>query len=135
MQLVFLPRFLHDFSRKIFIMLYSINWTNFIVWLPLHLEIFGNKMRIIIICFPVDDVMNLKTILSFFIDLFFYMTKNIKKIFKYLKNEKKLYWSKWNRLFYRAGVARQGEKMTALGSSLKVVNVLSSIKLLKQFQT
>ena len=32
----------YDFSRKMFLMLYSINWPNFIVWLPLLLEILGN---------------------------------------------------------------------------------------------
>ena len=37
------PYFLYDFSRKMFFMLYSINWPNFIVWLPLLLEILGNK--------------------------------------------------------------------------------------------
>ena len=33
----------HDFSRKIFIMLYSINSPNFVVWLSLLIEIFLNK--------------------------------------------------------------------------------------------
>ena len=33
-ELVSLPHFLHDFWRKIFILLYSMNWPNFIVWLP-----------------------------------------------------------------------------------------------------
>ena len=36
------PYFVYDFSRKMFLMLYSINWPNFIVWLPLLLEILGN---------------------------------------------------------------------------------------------
>ena len=39
----------HDFWRKIFLLLYSINWLNFIVWLPLLCEILGN-MCIIIFC-------------------------------------------------------------------------------------
>ena len=34
--------FVYDFSTKIFPMLYSINSPNFIAWLPLLLEIFGN---------------------------------------------------------------------------------------------
>ena len=34
--------FVYDFSRKMFLMLHSINWPNFIVWLSLHLETFGN---------------------------------------------------------------------------------------------
>ena len=37
-----LPHFAYDFSRKIFAMLYSINWPNFIVWLPSLLEILLN---------------------------------------------------------------------------------------------
>ena len=36
------PRhFVYDFSRKMFPMLYTINWSNFIVWLSLVLEILG----------------------------------------------------------------------------------------------
>ena len=34
-----LPHYLHDFWRKIFYFLYSINWPNVIVWLPLFCEI------------------------------------------------------------------------------------------------
>ena len=41
--LVSLSHFAYDFSRKMFLMLHSINWPNFIVWLPLRLEILGNK--------------------------------------------------------------------------------------------
>ena len=33
------PHFRYDFSRKIFLMLYSINWPNFTAWLFLLLEI------------------------------------------------------------------------------------------------
>ena len=36
------PHFVYDFSRKMFLMLYSINRTNFIDWLSLLLGIFGN---------------------------------------------------------------------------------------------
>ena len=35
MELVSLPRFVLDFSRKLFLMLYSIDWPYLIVWLPL----------------------------------------------------------------------------------------------------
>ena len=34
--------FVYDFSTKMFLMLYSINWPNFIAWLLLLLEILGN---------------------------------------------------------------------------------------------
>ena len=47
--LVFPPYFMYDFSRKFFLMLYSIKWPNLIVWLPLLLKIFGN-MCITIVC-------------------------------------------------------------------------------------
>ena len=40
------------FGRKIFFTLYSINWSNFIVWLPLCLEIWGNICTVII-CFAI----------------------------------------------------------------------------------
>ena len=35
LELISLPHFLHYFSRKIFLFLHSINWQNFIIWLPL----------------------------------------------------------------------------------------------------
>ena len=41
--------FVYDFSIEMFLMLYSIDWPNFIVWLPLLLEILGN-MCITIVC-------------------------------------------------------------------------------------
>ena len=36
------------YPRKIFLMLYPINWPNFIAWLPLPLEISGNMCIIIV---------------------------------------------------------------------------------------
>ena len=47
--IVSLPYFVYDFSRNVFLMLYSINWPNFTVWLSLLLEILVN-MCIVIIC-------------------------------------------------------------------------------------
>ena len=41
--------FVNDFSTKMLLMLYSINWPNFIAWLPLFREILGN-MCIATIC-------------------------------------------------------------------------------------
>ena len=64
MELVFLPQFLHNFWKKILLLLYSIKWPNFIVWLPLFCEILGN-MCIVIACKPGFDVMILKLTLSF----------------------------------------------------------------------
>ena len=83
--IVFLPHFLHDSWRKIFLTLYSINWLYFIVWLPLFFEILGN-MCVVIICVPVDDVINFKIslIIRFLIKRFCYLTKMWKQKFKYL---------------------------------------------------
>ena len=36
------PHSVYDFSRKMFLMFHSISWPNFIVWLPLLLEILDN---------------------------------------------------------------------------------------------
>ena len=41
--------FEYGFSTKMFLMLYSFNWPNFIAWLPLLLEILAN-MCIAIVC-------------------------------------------------------------------------------------
>ena len=57
LELVSLLHFPHNFSRKIFLLLYSINWPNFIVWLPLLCEIFDN-MCIAIVGTPGCDVIN-----------------------------------------------------------------------------
>ena len=55
--------FVFDFSRKYFLKLCSINWPNFIVWLPLLLELLVN-MRIAIVFFPCCDVINFEIHLS-----------------------------------------------------------------------
>ena len=39
--------FVYDFSTKMFLMLYSINRQNFIVWLPLLFEIMGNMCTVL----------------------------------------------------------------------------------------
>ena len=64
-------------------MLYSINWRNLIVSLPLLLGILGN-MCIVIIYFSVDGVINFEINLSFLTKLFTYMTKKVRtKTFKF----------------------------------------------------
>ena len=40
--------FVHDFARKMFLMLDSIDWPNFIVWSPLLLEMLGNRFITIV---------------------------------------------------------------------------------------
>ena len=88
LRLVSPPHFVYDFSRKMFLMLHSINWPNFIVWLPLLLEILG-IMFIAIVCFPGCDVIDFEINLIFQIKPFFYKTKTSRQKFKYLKNEKR----------------------------------------------
>ena len=83
------PLFLYDFSRKTFLMLYSINWPNSIVWLPSLREILDN-VCIAIVCFPGCDVMNFETNLIFLIKPLFYMNKKSRQKIKYLENEKSL---------------------------------------------
>ena len=77
----------HGFSGEMFLMLYSINWPNFIPWLPLLHKISIN-MCIIIVCYPVCDVTNVHIYFSDLIKPFSYMTKKSEQKFKYLKNEK-----------------------------------------------
>ena len=70
-------------------MLYSINWPNFIVWLPLLLEIFD--MYIAIARFLNSDVINFEITPISLRKLFFYFTKNPRHKFKYLEKEKSFY--------------------------------------------
>ena len=92
-ELVFLTRFLNDIQRKIALTLYFINWPNYIVWLPLLLAILGN-LCIMIICFPVCDIINFETNLSFLIKLFLYITKKSGQNCKQLKKKQLLLWNK-----------------------------------------
>ena len=75
------PSFLVWYLKKSIFMLYSINWPNFIIWLPLILGILGNN-RIVLICFSVCDVIN-----NFLIKSLLYMlNKKSGPKFKQLKN-------------------------------------------------
>ena len=83
--IVSLPHFVYNFSRKIFLMLYSINWRNFITWLYLLIEILVN-MFIANACYC--DVTDFEIDLIYLIKPFSFMTKKSRQKFKYLKNEK-----------------------------------------------
>ena len=74
LKLVFLPHFLHECWRKIFLALNCINWPYFTAWLSLPVEIL-DSMCIVIICCSVRDVINFEVNLSFLIKLFFCITK------------------------------------------------------------
>ena len=76
--------FVYDFSRKIFIVLFSINWPDFCAWLALLLEILSN-MCIAIVYFPGCDDINFEINRTFLIKPFFYMTKKSDKILKILR--------------------------------------------------
>ena len=73
-------------TTKIFLALHSINRPNFIVWLPLLLEILGN-MYITMNCCP-DYVLNFEISLIFLIKFFSYITGNLRQNFKYLEKGK-----------------------------------------------
>ena len=90
--IVSLPN-VRNISRKMFLMIYSINWSNFIVWLPLLLEILGN-MCIAIVCFPLCDVTDFEINLIFLIKPFFYMSKMLRQVFMSWERKKLLRWNK-----------------------------------------
>ena len=75
--LVSSPQSVYNFSRKIFLVLYSIIWQNFIVWLPSLIEILGN-MCVEGFCFPIYNV--LKLILPLLSRRFFFFNFQKSKI-------------------------------------------------------
>ena len=77
LEIIPLPHFLHDFVRKIFLMLQSINWLHFIVWSPLLLETLGN-VCIVVTCYLGFDVINIVINLSFLIKPFYHMTQKMR---------------------------------------------------------
>ena len=89
--------FVHDFSRKMLLMIHSISWPNFIVWLFLLLVIMGN-MCIKIVCYPGYEVIKFQINLIFFIKPFRYMTKMSKQKLKCLENEKS-FWAELKTCF------------------------------------
>ena len=76
LELVSLPHFVHNFWRKIFILLYSINPSSFIVWLLLLREILGD-MCIVIVWKPDCDVMTFEVNLTFLIKPFFLQDQKV----------------------------------------------------------
>ena len=96
--LVSQAHFVYDFSRKMFLMLHSINWENFIVWLLLLLEILGNTC-IKIVCWPCCDFIKFEINLIFLIRPFWYMTKKSRQKLKYLEN-KRSFWGEIKSIFH-----------------------------------
>ena len=91
------PYSLYGFPRKMFLRLWSINWPNVIVWLPLLLEILAN-MCITIVCQPDCDVIKFEINLMFLIKPFCYMTKSSRQKFKYPET-KRTFEVKWKAFF------------------------------------
>ena len=98
--------FVYDVSRKMFLILYSINWPNFLVWLSLLLEILGN-ICIAIVRFQGFDAINFEINLIFLIKSFFCMTEKSRQI--YLDNERKLHGEIKNNFHHLKGLS--GAKM------------------------
>ena len=88
--LVFSPHFVYDISRKMFLILHSINWPNFIVRWPLLLEILGNK-RITIACLPGCVVIKFEINLIFLIKLFCCITKRSRQKVKNILRTKRTF--------------------------------------------
>ena len=84
------PHFVHDFSRKMYQILQSIDWLHFVVWLSLLLEILSN-MYIVVVCFRGCWGINFEIKLIFLIKPICYMTKKPRQKFKCLKKEKRFY--------------------------------------------
>ena len=68
------PNFVYDFSRRMFLMVYSINSLNFTVWLLSVLKILSN-VYIAIVFFPGCDVINFENDKSFDGEKSFQLTK------------------------------------------------------------
>ena len=77
----------YNFLRKMFLMLYSMNWPNVIVWLLLLLEVLGN-VCIAIVCFPRWDVIYFKINLIVIIRLFLFMSNKSHKNLNILRTKR-----------------------------------------------
>ena len=108
LELVSLPHFMYDFSRKMFLMLYSINWPKFNVWLPILLEILGDK------CIATNQAVmswKIEINLIFLIKPFCYKTKKSRQKLKYLEN-KKSFWGELKSFIHRFWRAFNCQKLT-----------------------
>ena len=84
LRIVSPQHFVYDYSKKMFLMLYSIHSIHSI---HLLLQIMGN-MCIAIVSFPGFDVIKFEINLIFLIKPFFYLTKNSRQKFKYLEKKR-----------------------------------------------
>ena len=91
--LVSRSQFVYDFSGKMFLILYSINWLNFIVRLFLLLETRGN-VCIAVVYFPSCNVINFEINLIFLIKPFFYIAKKSRQNLNVLRTKRAFRWNK-----------------------------------------
>ena len=113
LELVSLSHFVYDFSKIMFLMLYSINWPNFNVWLPLFLEILDN-MCITFAWYPGCDVIKFETNIIFLIQPFCCMTKKSRQKLKYLENEKS-FWGEIRSTLYHFWRSFNSQKLSQIG--------------------
>ena len=93
-QLVSLPHFLDGSWIKIFVLLHSINWPNFIVWLLSLRDVLGN-MWVVIVSEPGSDVINFEINLIFLINSVFLHDQKVKtKIYITWEQKENLRWNK-----------------------------------------
>ena len=102
--MIFWKRVLKEFHQHILlwllkknIILYSLNWPNFIIWLPLFFAVMSN-ICIVIVCFPCYDVINFKDELNFLIKPFFFKTKNSGQKILISRDQRELL--RWNRTHF-----------------------------------
>ena len=81
------PNFVLFFSRKMFLIIHSINRLNFIVWLSLLLHILGD-VCITVVCYPGCNVIKFDINLIFLIKLFCYITKSQDKNLNILRTKR-----------------------------------------------
>ena len=80
--------FMYGFSRKMFLVIYSINWPNFIISLSHCLTSSDVRQYEYYNCFPGCYAINLKINLIFLIKPFINVTKKSRQKIKYLENRK-----------------------------------------------
>ena len=94
LELVTLLYFLHNFWRKIFLLLYSMKWPNSIVWLTLPCQILDNICIVIVFWLGFDHI-NFAVNFIFLTKPFFLHDQKVSTKYKYLENEKS-FW-RWNK--------------------------------------
>ena len=123
--LVASPHFVNNFSKNIILMLHSINWSTFIVWLPLLLQILKN-IFIRIVCWPGYNVI-IEINLIFLIKPFWYMIKKSRQNLKYLEN-KKSFWGDTKSTFQHFESAFNCQKLSQTWECVfkKFINLINN---------